>query len=203
MLYKLTLISIMILIFVNGFTDAPNAITTVVSTKVLPFKKAAKLSAIFNLVGILLMCIMSFKIASGISSIVILESGDRGVIALFSSIISCIIFSGISSVLGIPTSETHGLIAGLTGSAIGLGNLNNINLQEWFNVILGLIWSVIGSLIIVKLTYSVLKNKLYNDFNKNKIKLYQKISSYGLSFMHGAQDRSKVYRCCHIIYVHN
>ena len=87
------------MIFVNGFTDAPNAITTVVSTKVLPFKKAAKLSAIFNLVGILLMCIMSFKIASGISSIVILESGDRGVIALFSSIISCIIFSVLNKSL--------------------------------------------------------------------------------------------------------
>jgi len=49
LLYILTFIAIIILIFINGFTDAPNAITTVVSTNVLPFKKAARISAIFNL----------------------------------------------------------------------------------------------------------------------------------------------------------
>ena len=62
----------MVLIFVNGFTDAPNAITTVVSTHVLTFKKAARLSAFFNLMGIIIMCLISFKVANGISQVVIL-----------------------------------------------------------------------------------------------------------------------------------
>ena len=64
---------------------------------------------------------------------------------LFSSIIACSIFSGISSFFGIPTSETHGLIAGLTGSAIVTGNIRNVNLKQWLNIIIGLIWSVIRS----------------------------------------------------------
>lgn len=74
MLYLLTFITIVFLIFVNGFTDAPNAITTVVSTKVLNFKKAAILSAIFNLIGIIVMSLVNFKVANGISNIVVLES---------------------------------------------------------------------------------------------------------------------------------
>ena len=143
MLYLLTFITIIILIFVNGFTDAPNAITTVVSTKVLPFKKAAFLSAIFNFLGIIIMCLVSFKVANGISSIVELKNGNLGLIALFSSILSCIIFSVFASIAGIPTSETHGLISGLTGSAIVIGNYSNINIKEWINVIIGLVWSVI------------------------------------------------------------
>ena len=36
-----------ILIFTNALTDAPNAIATLVGTKVMEFKKAAKLSAFF------------------------------------------------------------------------------------------------------------------------------------------------------------
>ncbi len=142
MLY-LTFIAIVILIFINGFTDAPNAITTVVSTEVMSFKKASFLSAIFNFFGIIIMSFISFKIANGISSIVTLETGDVGLIMLFSSIISCSIFSGIASFLGIPTSETHGLIAGLTGSALVTGNIRNVSFKEWVNVFIGLMWSVI------------------------------------------------------------
>lgn len=146
MLYLFTFFTIVILIFVNGFTDAPNAIATVVSTKVMTFKKASLFSAIFNILGIVIMCLISFKVANGISSIVVLEKGDLGLIALFSSILSCIIFSIIASIFGIPTSETHGLISGLTGSAIVIGNFRSVNLKEWINVIIGLIWSVLRSL---------------------------------------------------------
>jgi len=190
LLYILTFIAIIILIFINGFTDAPNAITTVVSTNVLPFKKAARISAIFNLLGIIIMCLISFKVANGISSIVVLERGRQGLIALFSSIIACAFFSGIASRFGIPTSETHGLIAGLTGSSIVIGNFSNVNLTEWLNVILGLVWSILGSLFIVKIIYSVFKNRFYK-MNLETIKKYQRWSSYGLSFMHGAQDGQK------------
>lgn len=185
----ITFIAIVVLIFVNGFTDAPNAITTVVSTKVLPFKKAARLSAIFNLIGIFIMCIISFKVANGISSIVTLTGGKIGLIAVFSSMVSCIIFSVIASICGIPTSETHGLIAGLTGSAIVIGNIHQVNIIEWLNVILGLFWSILGCLIVIKIV-SVFKNRLYK-MDLSKIRVYQKWSSYGLSFMHGAQDGQK------------
>lgn len=190
MLYAITFLVIIALIFINGFTDAPNAITTVVSTKVLSFKKAAILSAIFNVIGIIVMCLINIAVADCISSIVKLESGIKGVIALCSAMISVVSFASIASLFGIPTSETHALVAGLTGSAIAIGNISNINTKEWINVIIGLVWSVLGTYIIVKILYKYFGKKLYN-INLEKIKKYQIYSSYGLSFMHGAQDGQK------------
>lgn len=190
MLYILTFITIVFLIFVNGFTDAPNAITTVVSTNVLKFRKAAFISAIFNLLGIILMSLINFRVANGISNIIILENGKLGIIALLSGILACIVFSCIASIFGIPTSETHGLIAGLVGSATTLKNINNINVYECLNVVLGLILSVIGSIVVTKITYKLLKNILYK-INSQKIKTWQKFALYCISFMHGAQDGQK------------
>lgn len=190
MLYTITFIVIIALIFINGFTDAPNAITTVVSTKVLDFKKAAFLSAIFNVIGIIVMCLINFAVADCISSIVELETGTKGVIALCSAMISVVTFAGVASIFGIPTSETHALVAGLTGSALAIGSINNINTKEWINVIIGLVWSILGTYIIAKVLFKMLKNKFYN-INLEKIKKYQIYSSCGLSFMHGAQDGQK------------
>lgn len=137
------------------------------------------------------LCLFSIsKLQTGISSIVRIDSGSLGIIALFSGIISCIVFSWLASLFGIPTSETHGLISGLSGSAVALGNLNNINLGEWGKVALGLVWSTFVSFIIVKIIYLILKQKLYKTDLK-LIKRLQKYSSFGLSFMHGAQDGQK------------
>jgi len=157
MINIITFLVIIILIFINGFTDAPNAITTVVSTNVISFKKAAFFSAIFNAIGIIVMCLINISVVDCISSIVVLESGVKGIICLCSAMMSVVIFSSIASMLGIPTSETHGLIAGLTGSALVIGNFSNVNLNQWINVIKGLIWSVIGTYYIVKLLYKLLR----------------------------------------------
>ena len=190
MFYIITFFVIVMLVFINGFTDAPNAITTVVSTKVLSFKKAAMLSAVFNLIGIVVMSFINISVADCISNVVILQDGILGIAGLCSAMISVIIFSGISSMFGIPTSETHGLVAGLTGSAIALGSISSVNFNEWKSVCIGLIWSVLGTYILGIFIYKILKNIL-NKVSVNKIKKYQIFSSLGLSFMHGAQDGQK------------
>ena len=46
----LTFLVILILTFINGLTDATNAISTLVGTKVMSFRKACILSAIFDFV---------------------------------------------------------------------------------------------------------------------------------------------------------
>lgn len=104
-------ITITILIFTNALTDAPNAIATLVGTKVMKFKKAAKLSAIFNLIGIIVMSFINFSVANCISSMVNLNDGNNGYILLISAMISVIVFALVALIFGIPTSETHGLTA--------------------------------------------------------------------------------------------
>ncbi len=48
-LIAITIIIVILLILTNAITDAPNAICTLVASKVMPFKKASLLSALFNM----------------------------------------------------------------------------------------------------------------------------------------------------------
>lgn len=186
----ITGIIIILLIFTNAITDAANAISTVVGTNVLSFRKAAYLSAIFNLVGIIVMCFINFSVAENMATIINFENGISGIISILSAMISVIIFALIAMMFGIPTSETHALIAGLTGSCIAFGNLENINFEEWSKVIIGLFWSIIGTYAFCKVLKKILNQKI-EKYKKRKIERYQIISSIGLSFMHGAQDGLK------------
>lgn len=186
----LVYVSIIVLIYTNGLTDAPNAISTVVGTKVLSFKKAAILSAFFNLFGIIFMSFFNLSVANSITSMVDLSNKTEGMCVIFAGIISTIIFANVALKFGIPTSETHSLIAGLTGALIAYKGINNINFAEWKSVVIGLLFSIIGVWILTKTLNILLKNILYKMSDKIKKKM-QIFSSMGVSFMHGAQDGQK------------
>ena len=186
----LIILIITILIFTNALTDAPNAIATLVGTKTMEFKKAAKLSAVFNLLGIVVMSFMNFSVASCISSMVNINDGIDGYIVLACGIVSVIVFALVALIFGIPTSETHALVAGLTGATIAIYGTKAVNLNEWKNVIIGLIWSIIGTYLISLLITKLLKNYI-SKVSENRIKKTQIINTCGMSFMHGAQDGQK------------
>ncbi len=139
----LTFLVILILIFINGLTDATNAISTVVGTKVMSFRKACIISAIFDVLGVIFMSKVNSSVTNCISNVAVLPNDTMGITALCVGILSAIAFSTIAMILGLPTSESHGLIAGITGAAIFLGGMENINISEWKRVILGLVWSIV------------------------------------------------------------
>ncbi len=186
----LTGILIVLLIFTNAVTDAPNAISTVVGTRVLSFRKAAYISAVFNFIGIICMCFINFSVANNMATLINFNNTSNGIISIFSSIVSTVLFALIALKFGIPTSETHSLVAGLAGASIALGNYGGINLNEWLKILIGLIWSIICTYIICKFFNVLLRKNLSRIENKN-IKLFQLFSCLILSFMHGAQDGLK------------
>lgn len=190
MLYIYSFFAIVLLIFTNAITDAPNAISTLVGTRVMEFKKAAKLSAIFNFIGLIVMSFINISVANCISSVVDLNDGILGLVGLTSAILITSIFALISMLFGNPTSETHGLVAGITGSGIALYGIGAINIKEWNSVIIGLIWSILGTLIISYWICKLLKRMILKITEK-KIEKLQIISTCGMSFMHGAQDGQK------------
>lgn len=57
-------------IFVNGWTDAPNAIATCISTRCMRVRPAILLSAGFNFLGVLVMTRINSSVASTISNMV-------------------------------------------------------------------------------------------------------------------------------------
>lgn len=188
-MYILTFIITIVLIFTNAITDAPNAIATLVGTKVMSFRKAARLSAIFNFIGIVVMSFINISVANCISSMVNLDDTKNGMIVLLSGMIAVILFALVAMKFGIPTSETHGLIAGLTGSAVAIYGWKSVSLYEWKNVLIGLVWSILGTVLV---GYFVVKifEKIVNWKNDN-IEKWQILGCCGMSFMHGAQDGQK------------
>lgn len=182
-------IIIVLLIFTNGITDAPNAIATIVGSKTMKFRKAAFISAIFNFIGIIVMSFINISVADCISSMVNLNDTKGGMIVLISAMASVILFA-LTMQFGIPTSETHGLVAGLTGAAFALYGAGSINLGEWQNIGIGLIWSVVGTFILSYVITKLLKG-LLNKLKSKVISDFQVLGMCAMSFMHGAQDGQK------------
>ena len=135
-------ILISIVILINGATDAANSVISGVTTKTMSFNKAIIISSIFNLLGVIVITTINNKVVVTIFNIAMFKGNDA-LLALFTALISIIIWTSIAWYFGIPTSESHALIAGITGSAIAFNNgFNCINFNSWLKVILGLLISI-------------------------------------------------------------
>ena len=131
-------------IFVNGWTDAPNAIATCVTTRCLKPRTAILMSAAFNFLGVFIMTQINSAVASTISNMVDFgENTQHATVALCAALLSIVVYSVAASIFGIPTSESHSLIAGLSGAAIAVqGGIGGINFNEWVKVLYGLVLSL-------------------------------------------------------------
>ena len=112
-------------ILVNGWTDAPNAIATCVVTRCMSARAAIIMAAVFNFLGVFIMTLVNATVAETITKMVDFgDDPDVAIISLSAALFAIVLWAVIAWVFGIPTSESHALIAGLTGSAIALhGNL--------------------------------------------------------------------------------
>ncbi len=183
-------------IFVNGWTDAPNAIATCITTRCMDVRAAIWMSAVFNFLGVFVMTQINSSVASTISNMVDFGGNTReALIALCAALFSIVVYSVAASWFGIPTSESHSLIAGLSGSAIAIHNgVGGINMDEWAKVLYGLVLSlalgfVTGWVIckLVSLVCSAMDRRRTNSFFRGA----QIFGAAAMSFMHGAQDGQK------------
>lgn len=183
-------------IFVNGWTDAPNAIATCVTTRCMRVRPAIIMSAVLNFLGVLVMTRLNASVASTISNMVDFGSDTHAaLIALCAALFSIVVYSVAASVFGIPTSESHSLIAGLTGAAIAIqGGLAGVNGQEWVKVIYGLVMSLLFGFVIgwlccklVTIVFAAADRRRADGF----FRYAQIVAAAAMSFMHGAQDGQK------------
>ncbi len=191
-----TTILISAVMYINGCSDVPNAVATCVSKRSLTPKKALVLAAIFNFLGVLIMTFVSSKVAETVFNIVNFgENTSSNLIALCSGLIGIVIWCILAWLLGIPTSQSHALLAGISGAAIALkGNFSGINFEEWKKVLYGLfivnILAFVIGLIITKLIEKICKNMDRRKTNK----FFEKTQIFGAlttCFMNGAQDGQK------------
>lgn len=183
-------------ILVNGWTDAPNAIATCVVTRCMTPTAAIFMAAVFNFLGVFVMTLINATVAETITKMVDFGSDPNiAIITLSAALFAIVLWAVLAWLFGIPTSESHALIAGLTGSAIALhGNLDGVNGSEWIKVIYGIGISValgfgLGWLV-CKLVTIAFKNA---DRPKTEpfFRGAQIVGAASMAFMHGAQDGQK------------
>ena len=178
-------------IFVNGWTDSPNAIATVVSTRVLSPRFAIGFGAVFNFLGVLL---MGTAVATTISNIVNIGTGSDALLTLGAAQLSIVIWSVSAWKYGIPTSESHALIAGLMGSGMSLNGFGAFQWGPLQKVLIGLIVSTIVGFGLAYLATKLLE-RLFRSVHRRSANTFfsggQVVSAAFMAFSHGAQDGQK------------
>ena len=191
-----TVILTMAVILVNGWTDAPNAIATAVSTKAIAPRPAILMASVFNFLGILVMTSFNKTVAETIYNMVNFgDNAHEALVALCAAMVAIVLWAVAAWKFGIPTSESHALIAGLTGAAIAMhGGLAGVNGGEWAKVIYGLVLSTILGF---GMGYAVVKlvEVIFKKVDRRKTTGFFRKSQIGgaaaMAFMHGAQDGQK------------
>ncbi len=192
----ITLALICGVIFVNGWTDAPNAISSCIATRSLSPRKAVLMSAIFNLFGVLIVSRINASVADSIRELVSFDGQQKiSTIALCAAMSSIIIWSTLTWAFGIPTSESHALTAGLSGAAVALKNsFGGINLIKLGETLYGLLFSSFLGFFLGFITAKAI-GFIFRKADRQKanslFKNAQIISGAAMSFMHGAQDGQK------------
>ncbi len=183
-------------VLVNGWTDAPNAIATCVSTRAMRPKAAIMMAAALNFLGVLLMTLVNSRVAFTIYNMV--DFGDKtgdALLALCAAMLAIVVWATAAWWFGIPTSESHALIAGISGAAIAIhGGFEGINGREWIKVIYGLVLSTLLGFVLgwaaAKLTELLFRRsdrRRANGFFSSA----QIAGGAAMAFMHGAQDGQK------------
>jgi len=176
--------------FVNGWTDSPNAIATVVSTRVLCPRDAVIMAVILNIVGAV---VTGTAVAATIGKgIVDLEIISLPVVA--AAMLAIVIWSTTAWRFGIPTSESHALVAGLTGAALATAGPSVVLWDGWQKVLIGLGFStLLGfsiSIVIMTTLYWSLRRTSLSSIRSIFSRL-QMLSAAFVAFSHGSNDGQK------------
>ena len=175
--------------FVNGWTDAPNAIATVVSTGVMTARQAIIMAVIFNTIGAMAGTAVAATVGKGI-----VAPSALTLPAITATMISIIAWGALAAHLGIPVSKSHALLAGLLGAALAGGGLAALQWSGWQKVGIGLVCSLafgfIGAFaigrLITRLAASAPPTRAKKTFDR-----LQMLSASFMAFNHGLNDGQK------------
>jgi phosphate/sulfate permease len=123
--------------FLNGATDAGNAIATVVSTRVLRPGVAVVLAAALNAAGAFAGTAVALTIAKGFID----PSAHVPLYGIGAAMTAILVWGSFAWWLGLPISKSHALVSGLTGAGLAVAGMDALLLDGWRKVGLGLLFS--------------------------------------------------------------
>jgi PiT family inorganic phosphate transporter len=183
--------------FTNGFHDAANAIATLVATRGAQPGQAIVLSALFNVLGALL---VGSAVASTIAGIVSVPPSEA-VAVIGSGVLAATIWNILTWYRGLPSSSSHALVGGLVGSALAQsgihaihwGGMRGVHPQGVAGVLIALAVSPLIGFALGDATERVSRRLLRRATRRARppIRSAEWVMSAALSFSHGANDGQK------------
>ena len=175
--------------FVNGWTDAPNAIATVVSTRSLTPLQAVLMASVLNLVGVFSGTAVAQTIGKGI-----IDPKAVDLVTVGGAMVGIILWSSVAARWGIPTSETHALVAGLAGAGLATAGPGVLVWEGWRKVLLGLVFSTffgfLGGFVVITAIYWLFRRAVPGKV-RGTFRGLQVLSSGFMAFSHGSNDGQK------------
>ncbi len=181
----LLICSVVGVVLVNGWSDAPTALTTVVCTKAMAYKQALARGAVCNAVG----AVVGSLIFAGVSDKVLELSPKNSPLLLCWVLLVVIIWSAAALHTGIPTSESHALLSALCGATFG-GGQGGIDINLWVGVATGLLLSAAAGWGLGNLTTRFFAKPLQR-WKPHRLRWHVVANMDFLSLLHGAQDGQK------------
>ena len=142
------------------------------------------------------MSLISPRVAVTLYNIVDLgDSKDSALCAVCAGLLSVVVWSVAAWRFGLPTSESHALISGLTGAAIAArSSFTAINAREWALVITGLFATTLPPFILGYIFNSLLRICLRSRQRRKAMRYFTRagcVSAAASALLHGAQDSQK------------
>ncbi len=191
--FSLALIAVLFLVlaaeFVNGWTDAPNAIATVVSTRVLSPQKVVIMAAALNILGAMSGTAVAATIGKGI-----VKPEAINLVTVGAAMTGIIFWSTLAWRFGLPTSESHALVSGLAGAGIATAGPSVLLWAGWKKVLIGLSFSTFLGFgvgwVLIMLISRAFRNVSSGRARKTFGRL-QMLSAAFMAFSHGSNDGQK------------
>src|SRR5919197_5578992 len=175
--------------FINGWTDAPNAIATVISTGVLQPRVAVPMAAVLNFFGTLAGTAVATTIGQGIVAEKFITLP-----ALAAAMLSIIVWGGFAAYRGLPVSKSHALMSGLAGAGLAGGGPQAPLVAGWIKIGYGLILSLFfgfGAAFVIGRIIILLFAKASSGRAGPIFAALQVVSASVMAFAHGMGDGQK------------
>ena len=178
--------------FTNGFHDAANSISTVVSTRVLSPRLAVIWAAFFNFIAFL---IFGTLVASTIGKGMIDVSAVTPTV-IFAALVGAISWNLITWYFGLPSSSSHALIGGYAGAAIVKSGFGVIIPSGWYMTLIfvalaPIIGLVLGFFLRIATSWIIYLNKQAPATVDKWSRILQLFSAAAYSLGHGGNDAQK------------
>ncbi len=183
-------------VFLNGATDAVNSVTGAVFGGEMSIGRASLIAAVCEFAG----GVVSARFFPGVMGTVE-ELADiphkYGAAAATTVLASVAVWSAVAWLIGVPTSEGHGVMAAMTGTSVALCGYTGVGAGQWIEVLSGLALSVAAGAVagaLLRITLFKANNGKERKGTFITLAGKKRFLRLGLcfsAFLHGAQDFQK------------